>query len=243
MKIISLNIWGGRVYESLLDFLKNHNEIDIFCLQEVYHDAEGKELIYLDAKLNIYKDIEKILVNYRGYYRPHLKDYYGLAIFVKKDLDVLEEGEHYVHREKGYVPTDHVGFHAKNVQYLKVRENGDEVVVLNFHGLWNGNGKTDTEHRINQSQNIKDFMDGIKGKKILCGDFNLLPDTQSLAILDGGMKNLVKEYGVQSTRSELYTKPVKFADYILVSPEVRVEDFEVLPDVVSDHLPLFLDFS
>ena len=53
MKIISLNIWGGRVHKPLLDFLKNHTEVDVFCLQEVYHEAEGKELIYLDAKLNV----------------------------------------------------------------------------------------------------------------------------------------------------------------------------------------------
>ncbi len=57
------------------------------------------------------------------------------------------------------------------------------------------------------------------------------------------MRNLVKEYRVTSTRSQLYKKPDKFADYILVSPEVIVEDFKVLEEEMSDHLPLLLTFQ
>ncbi len=57
------------------------------------------------------------------------------------------------------------------------------------------------------------------------------------------MRNLVKEFGVKSTRSKLYTKPVKFADYILVSNDVKVNKFDVINMEVSDHLPLFLDFD
>jgi endonuclease/exonuclease/phosphatase family metal-dependent hydrolase len=78
--------------------------------------------------------------------------------------------------------------------------------------------------------------------RILCGDFNLLPNTDSLTILEQGMRNLIKEYPVTSTRSRFYEKPDKFADYILVSPEVVVEDFQVLDEAVSDHLPLLLEF-
>ena len=52
----------------------------------------------------------------------------------------------------------------------------------------------------------------------------------------------MKETGVTSTRSHYYTKPEKFADYILVSPDITVVDFNVLPDVISDHLPLVLEF-
>jgi len=60
------------------------------------------------------------------------------------------------------------------------------------------------------------------------------------------MRNLIKDYDITSTRSKLYTKhkkPVLFADYIFTSPEIEVRDFKVLPDVVSDHLPLLLDYS
>lgn len=91
MKLLSLNIWGGRIHKQLLEFLKKHEEVDIFCFQEVYHNARGKEVIYTDAMLDIYEEIEKTLPDYQGYYRPHLRDYYGLAIFVKKNISVTSK--------------------------------------------------------------------------------------------------------------------------------------------------------
>jgi endonuclease/exonuclease/phosphatase family metal-dependent hydrolase len=60
---------------------------------------------------------------------------------------------------------------------------------------------------------------------------------------DFGLRNLVKEYGVISTRTHFYTKPEKFADYIFVLQGIDVKDFRVLPDAVSDHSPLYLEFE
>ena len=57
------------------------------------------------------------------------------------------------------------------------------------------------------------------------------------------MRNLIKENNITSTRSSHYEKDVKFADYILVSRDIKIRTFEVLKDIVSDHLPLFLDFT
>ena len=69
--------------------------------------------------------------------------------------------------------------------------------------------------------------------------YNLLPGTESVHMLEeSGMRNLIREYGVTSTRSSFYTKPEKFADYAFVSSGVSVTDFKVLPDAVSDHLAL-----
>ncbi|MCX6712734.1 MAG: endonuclease/exonuclease/phosphatase family protein, partial [Candidatus Vogelbacteria bacterium] len=101
----------------------------------------------------------------------------------------------------------------------------------------------DTLERLEQSRKIKAFMDSVDSPKILCGDFNLLPDTESLKIIEGGLRNLIREYGVTSTRTSFYTKPDKFADYVFVSPEIKVVDFKVLPDEVSDHSPLLLEFE
>ncbi len=35
----------------------------------------------------------------------------------------------------------------------------------------------------------------------------------------------------------------RIADYALVSPDVAVVDFKVLPDEVSDHAAMYLDFE
>jgi exonuclease III len=244
MKLISLNIWGGRESKELLNFLAAHEEVDIFCLQEVYDNARGKEVVYLDVSFNIYNEISQVLKNYTGYYRPHLADYYGLAVFVKKGLSISED-EIYVHLEKGYVPVEHVGFHAKNLQYLKFKLSGRDFTIVNFHGLWAGPGvgKGDTSARVEQAKNIKNFLNQQIGEKIICGDFNMLPDTQSIEILEKDMNNLIKINNIISTRTILYSKPERLADYILTSKGVVAKSFEVLSDVVSDHSPLYLDFE
>ena len=86
-------------------------------------------------------------------------------------------------------------------------------------------------------------MDKLSTPKILCGDFNLRPDTESMKIIEDRMHNLIYLYQVNSTRTSLYKKEEKFADYILTSPEVKTHRFAVLDHEVSDHKPLFLDFG
>lgn len=240
MKVISLNVWGGRINKPLKDFLKNNKDVDVFCLQEVYHDVPLKSIIKhsLYNRYNLYKDISKILHGHQGFFRPHHKRYYGLAIFVKRNITVEKEGDIFIHTVENYQGG---GNHSRNLQYVTFKLNNEDITVINLHGLWNGKGKTDTDERIVQSQKIKSFLDSVTGKKILCGDFNLRPDTKSLAMVEDGMVNLVKKYSITSTRTHLYGKPEKFADYIFVTPDISVKDFRVMPDVVSDHSPLFLE--
>ena len=62
-------------------------------------------------------------------------------------------------------------------------------------------------------------------------------------MLEQHLRNLTREYAVTSTRSSHYSKNGKFADYIFTSADVRVLDFHVLEDEVSDHLPLLLEID
>jgi len=87
------------------------------------------------------------------------------------------------------------------------------------------------------------FISGIKNDIVLAGDFNLLPDAESAKIIENaGLRNLIKEYGITSTRTSFYKKPEKYADYIFVSSGVKVKKFEVMPEEVLDHAALFLEF-
>lgn len=269
MKLETCNIWGGRVYEPLIDHLKKQKEsIDIFCFQEVYHSpgekmytrdvsAENNENQFSNvhpARGDIYSRLAEALPDFRGYYRSAQQgfDYYGkvdfelyfgLATFVKDGVEVIKEGDIFVYRSKDSAVEGDNATLGRNMQYVHVMTEGKPVLISNMHGLWNGKGKTDSPDRLEQSRKVKTFLDREQGAKILCGDFNLLPGTESLLILEDNMRNLITEYGVTSTRSEYYAKPEKFADYILVSPEVEVKNFEVVPEPISDHLALVLEFE
>ena len=187
------------------------------------------------------KEISEVLPNHVAFFRPHHGDNYGLLMLVNKNLAIMEEGEVFVYKEKGYVAKGDAGNHARNIQYVTVESMTGPIIVINFHGLWNGKGKTDTEDRIQQSKNILEFISKLNGEHILCGDFNLLPHTESIKLFEKeGLRNLIKEYEISSTRTSFYTKPEKYADYIFVTKGLHVKDFKVLPDEVSDHAPLLI---
>lgn len=251
MKLISLNIWAGAVYEPLINFFEKYsNDTDIFCLQEVWSNSNPPDSIFKAVpenvrpkiRTNILSEIKDVLPEFNNYFAP-AQDDYGVAIFSKKDIPIKNYGEFFVYRTKDSVVGSDATTLGRNLQYIEFENNNKTYTVSHFHGLWAGGGKKDTDSRIEQSKKVSEFLDKASGAKVLCGDFNLLPDTESLRILEKNMRNLLKEYGITSTRSHYYTKPEKFADYILVSPDVNVNDFKVLPDVVSDHMALMLDFS
>jgi len=254
MKLICLNTWGGLAgREKLLGFLNAHRDADVLCLQEVwsarYHGLDGavagghpldQDAIMVKGK----QEISALLDRHRVFFHPHHLADYGLMMLVAKRLDVVDSGDVFVHRERGYVPEGDIGHHARNVQFVTIETPQGRVSVMNFHGLWNGRGKGDSDDRLAQSRRILDFLGGRREPFVLCGDFNLAPDTQSLRMLeDAGLKNLVAEFGVVSTRTSLYARPERFADYVFVSPGVDVFAFRVLRDEVSDHAPLMLRFG
>lgn len=248
MKIISLNAWGGRIPIPLKNFLeKNKDNIDIFCFQEVYYKADDKLIKEwwndgeIDAQL--FDNIEKTLINHRGFFYPHFVDFWGLSIFIKKQIPILEEGDFFVHETES-MEIAKKGGTSKNIQYVSFEYKEKKVNIINFHGLWTGNGKGDSDSRIKQSENIVKFLETLSGEIILCGDFNLKIETESLKILEKfGFRNLIKENNITSTRTSFYAKEERLADYVLITKGIKVNDFQILPDEVSDHNPIYLDFD
>lgn len=250
MRLISLNIWGGRVYAPLLNLLnEKKDEADIFCFQEVFKDCKEEQIQWFiykdDAKVNIYKDISNILSEYTGYFTPVYDSIYGIATFVKNNLKVQSIVEDMIYEEKNFPDLNRpLTDHSRKMQTLNI-EGEISFNVCNLHGHWVSGTKDDNEDRIRQSNTIIERLNVINFPTILCGDFNLLPSTKSIAMIEEiGMKNLIKEFSITSTRTSLYKKNGdKFADYTFVNNKVKVNDFKILPDEVSDHSPMFIDFE
>lgn len=246
MKIITFNTWGGRAgLSGIKDFIEKHQNVDVFCLQEIWQTMDTSLIEAMDERLvtNLLAEIAASLPGCNFYFRPQYRNIYGLATFVRKEIRVIEEGELFVFKEQGFENPVAIGNHARNIQYVTLQTQSGPITVINFHGLWNGLGKTDTADRILQSQKIADFINSLNNPCVLAGDFNLSPETQSLRILEEACpRNLVTEYGVTSTRTSYYRKPGKFADYVLCN-EIEVAAFEVLPDEVSDHAPLMVSIE
>ncbi|MEL7344633.1 MAG: hypothetical protein AAFN59_07210, partial [Pseudomonadota bacterium] len=75
------------------------------------------------------------------------------------------------------------------------------------------------------------------------GEFNLLPESACFDVFaEAGLHDLVRRHGIADTRTHLYSKPGRHANYCLVTDNLPVKSFAAPPEpVVSDHRPLILD--
>ncbi|HTH93414.1 MAG TPA: endonuclease/exonuclease/phosphatase family protein [Candidatus Paceibacterota bacterium] len=244
MRLITLNTWARRLKEPFDAFLKGHmGDTDIFCFQEVFNNYDGSTGEYIKeegANGNILQEITDTLSEFDQYFCPVAENVFGLAIFLKKGIEIIASGEVMLYQSNA---ADDSGDHDRKMQWVHIKHGRKDVMIMNVHGHWNGHAD-DTPNRLEQSRIINEFMDqsGMT-PKILVGDFNLNPSTESIKLLEKTVINLNAKHDVKSTRTEHYTGDATHTDYIFVSSEILVEKFEVMPDVVSDHSPLSLQFD
>jgi hypothetical protein len=263
MKIISLNICGGSYYEPLLDFLRAQAPTtDIFCFQEVFHNDAGIA-IRGRTHVNFFNELTDLLPDFEGHFAPRIKELdlddhqadsaieTGLAMFIKKSIEVSSIEETFV-VEKHNLLADPIGGKQNwpvVLQKATVRYRDEPLTIAHVHGVSYPGSKLDTPSRLLQSRNIVQSM-GQGGAFVLSGDFNLLPDTESVAILEQiPARNLIKECHIRSTRPQSHllrfapNDRQSFADYTFVSSNLQVKDFTVPEVEASDHLPLILELK
>lgn len=261
MKLISLNTCGGKFFNTLSEFLKFHSKnTDIFCLQEVF-STNSSYRQFPEYRANLLQEISSLLPNFTYFFDPVYQKMdtktsgvsfdlkHGLAIFVKKTIEILDYRAYFIYRDKvvNSIKKDYSDIPV-NIQFLSFLNKDKTYTLANFHGASYPGSKLDTLKRIRQSEKIMEIFKKTKGAKILTGDFNLLPETQSIKIFEGKFRNLIKEFNIKKTRSNLSpffgtSDFQKFADYTFVSDDVNVTDFKVPNVSISDHLPMILEFS
>lgn len=208
---------------------------DVFGLTEVTQELYEK----LCLKLN----------DFDGYFAldPTLENSQSSqAIFVNKKISVKK-----YQKELLYGPLKSEGG-IEVPSFVQAIETNN-ITFINLQGMAYPGSKFDTEERLKQSDKILSFAKKFSGPKIIGGDFNLLPQAESIINFEkAGYKNLIKEFNIINTRNKWadHTKDDKqyfgkqyFADYVFVSPEVKVKSFEVPYNEISDHLPQILEFK
>lgn len=255
MRLLCLNAWGGRLTEPLLEFLREQQGfVDVIALQEVFDERDPPSHRagvngYSDPDRPVVPDLYQRCLRELGAFQGFLSQPYSslgerLATFVRAPYRVSEVGLTSLHAPLVQTANGR-RFRANSIAlHLLASIDGGSVRVVNTHGLWIGGGKGDTVERIQQSTRLLQLLAGFREPTVLCGDFNLDLATESIRILESRYRNLVREYRIATTRS-LLAPPSKgkFADYVFVSPQLTVSDFRALDVVVSDHLPLSVQFA
>lgn len=261
MKIVSLNAWGGQVWPALGGWVQTFAP-DILCCQEMIQPTEisPEWLAYKDSerslnqRADLFGEVSARLPEHEAEFiaaaegpltdmvgKPR-RSRHGLGLWVSKDHRVVRRHSGFVHghfRKDGWGPEPV----PRAFQAVRVtRAGGRDLTVAHFHGIRDARGKGDTPERATQARQAIALLSEIASPQddvVLAGDFNVLPDSETLAILTGwGLRDLV---GTSDTRTSLYPKPVRHANYMLVSNSVDVKGFEAPADpVVSGHRPLIL---
>ncbi|MBI4038457.1 endonuclease/exonuclease/phosphatase family protein [Candidatus Daviesbacteria bacterium] len=260
MKLISLNIWGGKYFDPLIDFIKQHKDTDIFCFQEII-DTKSNIKESNEFRANLLSEIKKILTDYQTFYFPVVEGFdfganpvdfdlsFGQAIFLNNSIKILSHEDYFIYKEENFqiLEKDFSNLPTP-LQYISILLDNKVFAIFNFHGRPIPGDKLDTKDRLMEAKKTKEIIDKKTGGKVLVGDFNLLPQTESIKIFQKDMRNLIAEFNIKRTRSRLSpffgkTDFQKFADFTFVSSDVNVLDFKVPDITVSDHLPMILEFS
>ena len=263
MRIVSLNAWGGEMFDSLIQWLPVCGA-DVVCLQEVtrtpgligwtqFNDAER----HLPQRANLFDDIREVLPRHQAHFvasdagpvsdtvgNTHRQDF-GIAMFIHERIPVIGHEARFVHGsfvDHQSWPTGDRPRIAHAVR-LRDRSTGRAISVAHLHGLRDPAGKQDTPARRAQAELLVALIERTRQPDdltVVCGDLNLLPGSETFDLLaDVGLVDLV---GSADTRTSRYTKSVRHANYLLVSDLAAVRHFDIhtTPEV-SDHRPLILD--
>jgi len=225
MKVIFLNTFNGIIRQGIAAFIRRHApDTEVFCFQEAFEEMQAFA--------------RELLPNYRmisGYKKAGEEDDFFQATCLRDDLQVLSSQ---------LVLENHPGTGLGI--YTQVNARDILIHLCNLHGTARPGNKLDTPQRIAQSQGLIEFFREKTGRKIIGGDFNLLPETKSAQRFEeDGYRNLIKDFRIRTTRNrlawELYPDGKQYySDYVFVSPEVKVKEFSVPADEISDHLALVL---
>ena len=263
MRIVSLNAWGGAMFDPLIEWLPRCGA-EVLCLQEVtrtpgldgwtrFTDAERQ----LPQRANLFDDVRVALPRHQAHFVASdagpvvdgeggvRQQDFGLAIFIDERIPVIAQEASFVHgsfidhHEWAIADRPRIAHAVRLVDRSAART----VTLVHLHGLRDPHGKHDTPARRAQAERLVGLMDRVRQPDdltIVCGDFNVLPDSDIFHVLAAvGLVDLVN---TADTRTSKYTKPVRHANYLLVSDIEAVKRFDVsaAPEV-SDHRPLILD--
>lgn len=268
IKLLSLNVSiFDENNEKLTRFIKEITP-DIICLQEVTRKVDDSAIDSFISKGAIDKASQQLTYSF---YAPNwaLKDFkqdnfHGKKIFyhdfggvieygnyIKSRFEIIEGKSIFVQQHFSYI-TDwkrvagHPGEEPRMVQIADLKmDKTQRLRILNYHGIWSKN-KQDSNRAKSACQKLVHFAHEVTYPSIICGDFNLFPDTKSIKILKDNFTSLIDEFNIMYTRPkshEFSTLKRNVVDYIFISKEIKIKKFEVIDCDVSDHLPLLLEFD
>ena len=239
MKILQLNAWTGRIKGALGEFLQK-NDYDVICLQEaVWNDNRLLENFTLTV--DQIKEKSGLKHDYRS--ANFEIEAFGSVI---KQGNVILSREEIVEQETKIVHGEYLSLKSledvkKQGYTLQIVKLKSGLNIVNHHGYWLKTPVGD-EETVAAMQKVAESVHQIEGPVVMCGDLNIIHASPAMRELDF-MRDLTDEFGYKNTLNGLKFGGEVACDHILVSEEVKVEKFEVLDNLISDHKALVAEIA
>ncbi len=243
IKILTLNLFeGGLFWENIRTFLLRE-DFDILCLQEAFNGD-----VHQPPSFQSIRRLNALLPGFYSYYSPELFEIWphgqgdgGNLIYSRFPLS--QERTIFLHKDyqKIHRPQreDDFSHYPKNLQHVVATIGEKKLHVCNMHGIWGLDGG-DTSERLLMSDRIVKEIAG-KSPLILTGDFNLKPNTQTIAHIEKHLRSLFAGEMETSFNMRHKTNPgyaTAVVDMMFASTDIKVVEKKVCQDDVSDHVPL-----
>jgi endonuclease/exonuclease/phosphatase family metal-dependent hydrolase len=225
LRVVSYNIRHGRGNDDVVDLERTARvlralEPDVVGLQEVDDRAKRSGGVPQAARLGELLGMHHAF----GRFMDYQGGAYGMAILSRYPIVASRE-----------VPLPE-GNEPRVALAVEVRlPDGSRITIVNVHFDW----VRDDGFRFAQAETLMKYLDAVETPIILLGDFNDLPESQTLALFRSRFGEAAKPEDDRFTFSA--TDPRSEIDYIFFSPitawtvrEVRVIDERI----ASDHRPV-----
>lgn len=246
LKFICLNLWfGGKFFDETIQFIKEQDP-DIIALQEVYdgHDSQlppnNRTMDEFKKLLSFpYSDFQAAFQDART---PGNIDW-GNAVFskfpIKKSKVVFFDVPYGLAELPGVTDFSET---PRNLEHVEIEVDGKILHVFNTQGIWGFDGN-DNLRRLAMADIIVDTI-GDKTPAILCGDFNVDQNTDTIRKMEKKMTNIFKGEFKSSFNLEIKKGGNfgnTFVDMIFVTPDINVLSHQMPQIQISDHLPLIAE--
>jgi len=126
MKLITLNIWGGTLFQPLIDFFQiQKDKFEIFCLQEVWNHNQVSDKALRKAprgiKVDILSHLMDALPGFQVFFAPAQDNAEGLAFFVKNVISIENQGDIFVFRSRDAMVGNDGRTLGRNLQYIQFK--------------------------------------------------------------------------------------------------------------------------
>lgn len=246
MKLLQLNVWMGRLTRQIMPLIEREQP-DIITTQELF--SAPQDVPFPDQTFDLFERIQKTAGYSYSYFSPICDfDYSGVHVGVGNGVHsrlpitasrtIFTNGTFQANADSSVFEAN-----VRNAQIVTVAlPGGKSLHVVNHHGYWQANPVGD-EKTVASMQKVYNEINALDGPVVYAGDLNVDPDTPAMQLFGDKFDDLTGSRNISNTMSVLGKLQGVAPDHILVNSDVRVTDFRVLEDLVSDHQALVIEFD